>query len=63
MVQLSNNLCDTESKFLSTLSEKQQKIFLKYSDLVVKYESEALENSLVYGFNFAISIIKELLNH
>lgn len=58
--KLLNKVCDTEDKLLSTLNEEQNDFLKKFYDAVDKLHLEAIEEALIYGFRYGVSLLNEL---
>jgi len=58
--KLLNKVCDTEDKLVSTLNEEQNDFLKKFNDAVDKLHLEAIEEALIYGFRYGVSLLNEL---
>lgn len=58
--KLLNKVCDTEDKLVSKLNEEQNDFLKKFNDAVDKLHLEAIEEALIYGFRYGVSLLNEL---
>ena len=55
-----NLLCDAENALTKTFTEEQQELYRKFTERHDKLTAEELNEAVIYGFRFAVSIINEL---
>ena len=60
MYRLSVKVCDTEEKLRLRLDEEQIELLTRLNELQDKYHLEEVDEALLYGFRFGVSLINEL---
>jgi len=58
--RLSNKVCNAEEKLNKTLTDEQKELFRIFTDAIDKLQLEEVDQALIYGFRYAISLINEL---
>lgn len=58
--RLLNRICEAEKKFKETLTEEQSKLFTAFRDLEDQLNSYNIDDSLKFGFDFALKVLKEV---
>ena len=60
MYRLTNKVCGAEDKLKGKLNEEQEELYIKLNDALDKLHLEAIDEALLYGFRFGVSLINEL---
>lgn len=60
MYRLSDKICDTEEKLMSVLNEEQKELLDNFNQAQDKLHMEEIDEALLYGFRFGVSVINEL---
>jgi len=60
MVRLSNKVINAENKLKKELNEKQCEMFSEFIEAQDKQAMAQIDEALIYGFRFAVSLINDL---
>lgn len=60
MFRLSVKVCDTEEKLRNKLDEEQIELLRKFNEAQDNHHLAEVNEALLYGFRFGISLINEL---
>lgn len=60
MYRLSNKVCDTEEKLRIKLDEEQIELLRKFNEAQDKHHMAEVDEALLYGFRFGVSLMNEL---
>lgn len=60
MYRLTNKVCDAEDKLKAKLNEEQEDLYIKLNDAIDKLHLEAIDEALIYGFRYGVSLVNEL---
>ena len=60
MLRLSNRVCNSEEKLRKELTEEQQELFRHFTEALDKHHMAEVDDALIYGFRYGISLINEL---
>lgn len=60
MYRLTNRVCEAEDKLTVKLNEEQKELYRKFNDAIDSLHLEAIDEALLYGFRFGISLVNEL---
>ena len=60
MYRLSVKVCDTEEKLREQLDEEQLELLRKFNEAQDKQHMAEVDEALLYGFRFGVSLINEL---
>ncbi|MBQ7327716.1 MAG: hypothetical protein IJX00_01970 [Clostridia bacterium] len=58
--RLTNMVCEAEDKLTVKLNEEQKELYRKFNDAIDSLHLQAIEEALLYGFRFGISLVNEL---
>ena len=58
--RLTNKVCEAEDKLNVKLNEEQKELYRKFNDAIDSLHLQAIEEALLYGFRFGISLVNEL---
>lgn len=53
-------VCKAEDRLFETLNEGQQKLYRNFNDAEMKLHCDELDDAVLYGFRFAVSLINQL---
>lgn len=58
--RLTNRVCEAKDKLTVKLNEEQKELYRKFNDAIDSLHLEAIDEALLYGFRFGISLVNEL---
>lgn len=60
MIRLSNKVSNAEEKLKQKLTDEQKELLKTFIEILNKQHIEEIDDALIYGFRYGISLINEL---